>query len=89
MGHEKAYGLCWQGEGLIELDTRVTPKFFARVAVHEILHELENSWTENKVDKTAKIIVDVLWDLGFKRVYDENKLMNPRQKRKNQKSSND
>lgn len=86
LGKEKAWGLSFNGENRIDLDERCRPKFFMILGLHEGLHQLENSWTESKVDKSATILANILWSLGFRRVYDENKPMKPKLKSKKKKS---
>ena len=79
LGREKAFGLSCSSEHRIELDPRVRPKFFLDSIFHELLHEIFNEeLSESKVIKIAKIFTDVTWALGFRRIYDENKSMEPR-----------
>lgn len=85
LGQTRAWGLSWQGDDLIELDPRCRPKFFLSLCCHEFFHQVTD-WPETKVDKTANKLADILWALGYKRVYDENKPMEPMRKKKKKSS---
>ena len=82
LGQEQAFAMNWPGERFIEIDPRVKPKFFCANIIHECLHEIFPEASESKIDKAGTAIADALFHCGFKRVYDDNKLMKPRPKSK-------
>jgi len=53
LGRERAVGLCWQGEGLIEVDPRLKAKPALDTLIHEMLHHYAPDWSESKVTRTA------------------------------------
>ena len=87
LGNEKAWGLCWPGN-LIELDDRCRPKFFLDSIIHEATHKIDPNLSENKVKEYAKIISDLIWQLGFRRIYAENKPMKPYIRKSKKKNKN-
>ena len=68
LGRERAVGLCWQGEGLIEVDPRLKAKPALDTLIHEMLHHYAPDWSESKVTRTASQMADVLWRSRFRRV---------------------
>lgn len=87
LGSERAWGLCWPGN-LIELDDRCRPKFFLDSIVHEALHKIDENMNETRIKKGAKVISDLIWQLGFRRIYDENKPMKPYIRKSKKKNKN-
>lgn len=83
LGAERALGLCWQHDNLIEIDERQSSYMFGRVALHEALHAVAgDEWSENRVEKASTLMWDVIWNLNYRRIYDENKPMKLRYKKK-------
>lgn len=68
LGRERAFGLCWQGEGLIEVDPRLKAKPALDTLIHEMLHHYAPEWSESRVTRTASQMADVLWRSRFRRV---------------------
>lgn len=68
LGRERAVGLCWQGEGLIEVDPRLKAKPALDTLIHEMLHHYAPEWSESKVTKVATQMAGVLWKHRFRRV---------------------
>lgn len=68
LGRERAVGLCWQGEGLIEVDPRLKAKPALDTLIHEMLHHYAPDWSESKVTRTATQMADILWRSRFRRV---------------------
>lgn len=68
LGREKALGLCWQGEGLIEFDPRMKGRQTLDTLLHEMLHHYAPEWSEHKVSKTASQMTDALWKQRFRRI---------------------
>ena len=60
--------MCWQGEGLIEVDPRLKAKPALDTLIHEMLHHYAPDWSESKVTRTASQMADVLWRSRFRRV---------------------
>lgn len=65
---EKAVGLSWEEDNLIELDPRQHPKDFLDTAIHEYLHLIFPDWDEKKVKVTANKLSKFLWKLKYRQV---------------------
>lgn len=68
LGRERAVGLCWQGEGLIEVDPRLKAEPALDTLIHEMLHHYAPDWSESKVTRTATQMADILWRSRFRRI---------------------
>lgn len=68
LGRNKAWGLCYQGDGLIEIDPRQTPKNYFFTCIHELIHEAFHELSEKEVKRAEKIIGKALWDLNYRKV---------------------
>jgi hypothetical protein len=68
LGRERAYGLCWQGIGLIEIDPRLRPKAALDTLIHEMLHHYAPKWSEAKVKRVATAMASILWEHRFRRI---------------------
>lgn len=68
LGREKALGLCWQGEGLIEIDPRLKARTALDTLIHEMLHHYAPDWSESKVSKVASSMTSILWNRRFRRI---------------------
>lgn len=77
LGRQKAYGLAQEDDRVIFVDDRVKPKFFCQLICHEVGHCFFSA-SETKINDFGKALAEALFDNGFRRIYDENKLMNPR-----------
>lgn len=88
LGNEKAWGLAFISDRVIHLDERVRPKMLMVNALHEVGHCLNPLASEAKVEKDAQIMTDVLWRLGFRLIYPENKRIKPFPKKSKKKNKN-
>jgi hypothetical protein len=61
-------GLACKKDNTIELDPNITERERLRVTVHEALHLGEWSLPEKKVDRISRLIADVLWKQGYRRI---------------------
>ncbi len=68
LGREQALGLCWQGEGLIEIDPRQRSKSTLDTLIHEMLHHYAPDWSETKVSKVASAMTKILLKQRFRRI---------------------
>jgi hypothetical protein len=71
LGREKAWGQAWkEGEvGHVELDPRIrSERQRLAVLLHELLHLLEPSWGEARVDRSALYLAKALWIQNYRRV---------------------
>ena len=68
LGREMAMGICFIGEGRIEIDARLKGKTRFRTLLHEIYHEINPSFSESQVLKAERIMIDILWEQGYRRV---------------------
>lgn len=78
LGRQKAYGLALQNHDIVFVDDRTKPKFFCQLICHEIGHIFFENESEHRINEFGKALAQALFDNGFRRVYDENKLMKPR-----------
>ena len=72
LGKERAYGQCTPGRKadswLIEIDERLKGKRHLRVLIHELCHALFPCASETATLRVEKILGDVLWRQGYRRV---------------------
>jgi len=69
LGRERAWGLCWQGCNLIEIDPRVPARRYLQTLTHELLHAVyKEKLSEHMVCKGARFISKGLWQMGFRRI---------------------
>ena len=69
LGREKAWGLCWQGENLIELDPRLKGKKKLNLACHELAHLVFPSIeSEREIERIARIFANALWSLNYRQI---------------------
>jgi hypothetical protein len=62
-------GLACKKDNTIEIDPNIaTERERLRVTVHEALHLGEWSLPEKKVDRISRLIADVLWKQGYRRI---------------------
>lgn len=67
LGLDKAWGLYYHGENLIEIDPRQKNRKYLKTLIHELLHHSCPWMSEYMVDKTARIISEGVWRQGYKR----------------------
>ena len=67
LGREKADGLAWADERLIEIDPRLKAIFHMETLLHEAAHVALPTLTEKEVTKLAKMQTDVLWKQGYRK----------------------
>jgi hypothetical protein len=68
LGKEKAWGLQYPGEHLIEIDPRQNAKEYFGTCIHETLHELLPNRSENFIIKAEITLLEVLWKMGYRKV---------------------
>lgn len=68
LGRQKAWGLCYRGENLIELDTRMKARHYLTVLIHELLHHIFPELSETAVTRSAPKIAQGVWSRGFRRI---------------------
>ena len=68
LGRSKAWGLCYQGDNLIEIDPRQKSKDYFNTLVHELLHEAFHEMSETQVTRAANLITNNLWLKGYRKV---------------------
>lgn len=68
LGRERAWGVYWQGQNLIEIDYRQKAKRYCNTALHEMLHHFFPNASEFKVTRTSSQMATELWKLGFRKI---------------------
>jgi len=68
LGRNKAWGMCYQGDNLIEIDPRQKPKAYLNTLVHELIHEAFHEMSEKEVIKAANLITRGLWQKNYRKV---------------------
>lgn len=58
-------------EGLIEVDPRLKPKEWLSTLIHEALHHALPDLNEEAILRVEKVLVDVVWEAGVRRVHVE------------------
>ena len=66
LGREKSYGLSHNHKNLIEIDKRLKGKFRFYVIIHELLHQIFKEKTESQILRAEKILVNNLWEQGYR-----------------------
>ena len=85
LGSERAWGLAYSSDFIIHLDERVRPKMLMINALHESQHCINPSFSETKVERDAQTMSSVLWRLGYRLIYNENKRIKPMIRKKRAK----
>lgn len=67
LGREDAWGLAHTDDNLIEIDSRLRNKRLLQVLIHESAH-LALDLTENQILKLEKVIGNVLWQEGYRKL---------------------
>ncbi len=69
LGRERAWGLSYKGDNLIEIDSRLKGKKKLLIIVHELLHQaLMDENNEKEIHRVAIIISNGLWGQNYRRV---------------------
>jgi hypothetical protein len=67
LGREQAYGVS-SSDGVIEIDSRIRSKKHLEVLIHEVLHILQPSDSEDDIIKKSVTLTKILWKEGYRRV---------------------
>jgi len=67
LGREQAYGVS-SSDGVIEIDSRLRSKKHLEVLIHEVLHILQPSDSEEEIIKKSITLTKILWKEGYRRV---------------------
>lgn len=68
LGREGAFGQCYHGENLIEIDPRQTERERLDTLIHEVLHLAKPDLAEDEVIRVANILSKQVWKCGYRRV---------------------
>ncbi len=68
LGREKAFGQCWQGDGLVEIDPRQDAYEYLDTICHEVMHEICPEHAEEFISKAGTTLSKVLWKQGYRKV---------------------
>lgn len=68
LGREQASGQFYEDKNLIEIEERLSPKESFLTCIHECLHLVYPDKTEKQVKKAEKIIGNILWQEGYRKV---------------------
>lgn len=68
LGHERAFGQAWQGEGLIEIDPRQSSRNYLDTLIHEGMHIIFPTMREYKVRRAANQLSNLVWRQNFRRI---------------------
>ena len=68
LGKERAWGLCWHGENLIEIDPRQKSKKYLDTLIHELLHYCFPELSETTVSREASRITEGVWRQNYRRI---------------------
>lgn len=63
----KFLGLCYTDEHYIEIERDQPDSEFLDTCIHELLHHFFPSLSEKRVEKTANIIAQILWEKGYRK----------------------
>lgn len=70
LGKEKAHGLAWCEDGLIEIDSRLRGQEKLEIIIHEVLHVLQPKWAEDRVAGNAREISRILYENNLRFIED-------------------
>ena len=68
LGRERARGLYWHGEGLIEIDPNQRSRPYLNTLIHEFLHHICPGRGETWVYKHAGALTKAIWERGYRRL---------------------
>jgi hypothetical protein len=66
LGREKAQGLAWKEDNVLEVDERIYGYSYLLVMLHEHFHLKHPEWSETMVTKQSSKTARFLWELGFR-----------------------
>jgi len=66
LGRERADGLAWKEDRIVEIEERLGGKNLIETIIHEVTHCQNPNWTESMVTKMAKEMTNILWDNGIR-----------------------
>ena len=69
LGRERAMGLAWLDDNLIEIDPRYGGREWLYVLLHELLHHAFPDMPEEEVVRASRLQCDHLWRLNVRRTY--------------------
>lgn len=67
LGREKADGLAWKEDRVIEIDERIKGKNHLETVIHEVQHVQNPKWPEIMVQGKSQELAEVLWEMGYRR----------------------
>lgn len=68
LGKEKAHGLAWKDENIIEIDSRIKGFDLLETIIHEVNHIQNKKWSEIMVQGKSKQLAEILWQQGFRKI---------------------
>ena len=68
LGRIKAWGVCYLGENLIEIDPRQKSRKYLHTLIHELLHHCFPWMSESMVTRMAPKITEGVWRKNFRRI---------------------
>lgn len=68
LGRQKVSGLAYTEDNKIVIEERLFGKEYFATAIHESLHMALPELSEKKVVHAEKVIINILWDMGFRYV---------------------
>lgn len=67
IGRHRAVGLAYKDTGEIVIDSRIKGYNHLIVAIHEVMHIQNKSWTEEEIEEYSAEIATILWELNYRR----------------------
>jgi hypothetical protein len=68
LGREKADGLSWEDDALVEIDPRQSEEERLDTLIHESLHILLPRFNEMQIRGLSKRLAPLIWKDGWRRV---------------------
>lgn len=68
MGKEKADGLAWEDDRMIEIDSRLKGFNHLYTLIHEIIHIQNPRWPEIKVEGHSKQMAEILYAEKYRKI---------------------
>lgn len=68
LGREDAWGVSWFEHKLVEIDPRQNSKSRMNTIIHEALHQSDDKMSERKIRHAARIITELLYGDGYRRI---------------------
>lgn len=63
----RAWGMCYNGKGLVKIHPFQPEEARLDTLVHELLHLMCPDWSEKKVTRFAQFMSKQLWKQGYRR----------------------